>query len=393
MTRSLRMQQTAEKYVARSQFSSIEWQVNAGGEVLCQGATGFAAHETKTPLPDKPIYRIYSMTKPIVSVLALMLIEEGKLRLFDFLAQYNPIFSAMKVLEPSGRLVPAERPITVEDLLTHRAGFTYEFITGCHIAPGYDAIALSEDGGISLDDMMQKLASQPLAFQPGSQFRYSVATDVLAHVIEKASGERLSDLLRRSLFDPLDMKETGFHVSPSAESRVMPMYGVENIKDLSPINPPKGQTLSRIDVEAMYPSNNPDFTRGGHGLFSTTADYIKFATFLLSGKTVDGETLLSHTMLKMLQANRIPSDQLPLRIGLGTLPGYGWGLGVRVMMDTGQSMSLTNVGEFGWAGAASTYFWVDPSERMVGVIMTQYLGSILPMSEEMRVAAYQMLGA
>ena len=393
MTRSLRMHQTADKYVGRSQFSNIEWQVNARGAIISEGTVGFAAQETQTPLPERPIYRIYSMTKPIVSVLALMLIEEGKLRLFDFLAQYNPIFAAMKVLEPNGRLVPAERPITVEDLLTHRAGFSYEFITGCHIAPGYDAIALSEDGGVSLDDMMQKLASQPLAFQPGSQFRYSVATDVLAHVIEKASGEGLGDLLRRAIFDPLHMNDTGFHIADNAASRLMPMYGVDNIKDLSPITPPKAQTLNRIDVEAMSPSGNPEFSRGGHGLFSTTADYIKFATFLLSGQTTDGQTLLSRTMLKMLQANRIPPHQLPLRIGLGELPGYGWGLGVRVMMDTGQAMSLTNNGEFGWAGAASTYFWVDPSESMVGVIMTQYLGSILPMSEEMRASAYQMLGA
>ena len=240
---------------------------------------------------------------------------------------------------------------------------------------------------------MQKLASQPLAFQPGSQFRYSVATDVLAHVLEKASGERLGELLRRAIFDPLHMNDTGFHIADDAASRLMPMYGVDNIKDLSPISPPMAQTLNPIDVEAMYPSNNPQFSRGGHGLFSTTADYIKFATFLLSGQTTEGQTLLSRTMLKMLQANRIPPHQLPLRIGLGELPGYGWGLGVRVMMNTGQAMSLTNNGEFGWAGAASTYFWVDPSENMVGVIMTQYLGSILPMSEEMRVAAYQMLDA
>ena len=112
---------------------------------------------------------------------------------------------------------------------------------------------------------------------------------------------------------------------------------------------------------------------------------------LLDGKTVSGEVILSRTMLKMMQANRIPEHQLPLKIGLGPLPGYGWGLTGRVMLDTGQAMSLTNNGEFGWSGAAATYFWVDPAESMVGVIMTQYLGSILPLSEALRTAAYQML--
>lgn len=171
----------------------------------------------------------------------------------------------------------------------------------------------------------------------------------------------------------------------------MPMFGVDNIRALSPLNPPSAQTLTAIDVESMYPSSDSNFIRGGHGLFSTTSDYLKFSTMLLDGKTPDGDVLLSRTMLKMMQANRIPANQLPLKIGIGALPGYGWGLSGRVMMDTGHAMSLTNNGEFGWAGAAATYFWVDPSEAMVGVIMTQYLGSILPLSDELRTAAYQML--
>jgi CubicO group peptidase (beta-lactamase class C family) len=171
----------------------------------------------------------------------------------------------------------------------------------------------------------------------------------------------------------------------------MPMFGVSNLRDLSPMNPPMEQTLTAIDVDGMYPAADSNFRRGGHGLFSTASDYLKFATMLLDGKTVSGEVLLSRTMLKMMQANRIPEHQLPLKIGLGPLPGYGWGLTGRVMLDTGQAMSLTNNGEFGWSGAAATYFWVDPAESMVGVIMTQYLGSILPLSEALRTAAYQML--
>lgn len=391
MSRSNRMQIAAQKYIDRQQFAGIEWQVNVAGAPLAHGRVGAANADQTMAIPDDAIYRIYSMTKPIVSIMALMLIEAGRLRLYDFLPQFNRAFAMMKVLSPDGTLAPAHRMITVEDLLTHRAGFTYEFITGCHIAPGYDAIALSEDGTVSLDEMMAKLATQPLAFQPGSQFRYSVATDVLAHVIEKATGERLDDLLEAHLFTPLKMNDTGFRLAQESQDRLMPMFGVDNIRALSPLNPPSAQTLTAIDVESMYPSSDSNFIRGGHGLFSTTSDYLKFSTMLLDGKTPDGDVLLSRTMLKMMQANRIPANQLPLKIGIGALPGYGWGLSGRVMMDTGHAMSLTNNGEFGWAGAAATYFWVDPSEAMVGVIMTQYLGSILPLSDELRTAAYQML--
>ena len=225
MSRSNRMQAAAQRFIDQKQFAGIEWQVNVAGRILTHGHAGAANADHSLPIPTDALYRIYSMTKPVVSVLALMLIEAGRLRLYDFLPKFNRAFAMMKVLSPDGTLAPAQRPITVEDLLTHRAGFTYEFITGCHIAPGYDAIALSEDGAVSLDEMMAKLAAQPLAFQPGSQFRYSVATDVLAHVIEKATGERLDDLLREHLFEPLQMQDTGFCITPDQQDRLMPMFG------------------------------------------------------------------------------------------------------------------------------------------------------------------------
>jgi CubicO group peptidase (beta-lactamase class C family) len=145
-------------------------------------------------------------------------------------------------------------------------------------------------------------------------------------------------------------------------------------------------------VDDFYPADQATtFHRGGHGLFSTLDDYAKFAAMLVDGKAPDGTPLVSRTMHKMLQANRIPSGQLPLSIGPNAFPGYGWGLVGRVMMDQGQAVGLTGLGEFGWAGAASTYFWVDPGERMSGVIMTQYLGATLPLADDMRTAAYQAL--
>ena len=391
MKRTDRLKQAAEAYIDRKQFSGIEWHVEAKGNSLTSGRTGLADPVSEAQIPDDAIYRIYSMTKPIVSVMALMLMEQGKLRLYDALAQFNPAFSNMRVLLPDGSLLPAVRPILVEDLMTHRSGFTYEFITGCHIAPGYDAIDISADGKSSLGEMMAKLASQPLAFQPGSQFRYSVSTDALAHVIEKASGRTIGSLLKEYIFEPLDMTDTDYYVPADKQARLMPMFGVSDITKISALDPPTEQILNPANVEEMYPSTDKNFARGGHGLYSTLMDYSKFARMLLDGTSPQGDLLLSRKMLRMMTANRIPESQRPLKIGMNPLPGYGWGLGVRVMTDIGQSLGLTGNGEFGWAGAASTYFWVDPEEEMIGVFMTHYLGSVLPLADDLRSAAYQML--
>ena len=391
MNRADRLMHAAEAYIDRKQFSGIEWHVEAKGNTLTSGRTGLADPVSEAQIPEDAIYRIYSMTKPIISVMALMLMEQGKLRLYDALAQFNPAFSRMRVLLPDGSLQPAVRPILIEDLMTHRSGFTYEFITGCHIAPGYDAIDVSADGKSSLDEMMAKLASQPLAFQPGSQFRYSVSTDALAHVIEKASGRSIGSLLKEYIFEPLNMSDTDYYVPADKQARLMPMFGVADITKISSLDPPAEQILNPANVEEMYPSTDKNFARGGHGLYSTLMDYSKFARMLLDGTSPQGEILLSRKMLRMMTTNRIPESQRPLRIGMNPLPGYGWGLGVRVMTDIGQSLGLTGTGEFGWAGAASTYFWVDPEEEMIGVFMTQYLGSVLPLAADLRSAAYQML--
>jgi CubicO group peptidase (beta-lactamase class C family) len=238
---------------------------------------------------------------------------------------------------------------------------------------------------------MGRIAEQPIAFQPGTQYRYSVATDVLAHVIEKAAGRGIDELMKEYIFDPLGMHDTAYFVPAEKRARLMPMFGITDITQLVSLKP-RPQELTSADVEEMYPSNRPgQFRRGGHGLFSTLDDYTRFARMLLNGKTQDGKTILSRKMIELMRANRIPASQLPLTIGPQALGGYGWGLGVRVMIDIGQANTLTGDGELGWSGAASTYFWVDPNEAMTGVVMTQYLGSMLPMTDDVRVAAYQML--
>ncbi|MEM7099948.1 MAG: serine hydrolase domain-containing protein [Pseudomonadota bacterium] len=381
---------TVQRYVDSERFAGIEWAVDVARETVSAGQVGLADVGQGKPIPESALYRIYSMTKPIVSVLALKLIDQGKLRLYDMLPQFDPRFAQLRVLTPDGSIVPAQRPITVEDLITHRAGFTYEFIHGCHIAQYYREAQIIADGRRSLDDMMGALAEQPLAFQPGSMFRYSVCIDVLAHVCQRAADKPLDQLLNEEIFAPLGMMETSFCVAADEQSRVMSMYGVGDLQGLPPLDITP-QTLEPMDVEEMYPLDHADFQRGGHGLYSTLADYQKFARMLLNGRGADDQVILSSAMHRALQVNRIPAHQLPLRIGPNVLAGYGWGLVGRVMMDSGQGLSLTGDGEFGWAGAASTYFWVDPARQMTGVLMSQYLGASMPLSDDVRTAAYQLL--
>ena len=184
------------------------------------------------------------------------------------------------------------------------------------------------------------------------------------------------------------MKDTGFGVDEENLSRLMSTYGASNFKEIMNVGPHK---LEETDVSAHNPCDSETFRRGGTGLFSTSEDYLSFARMLLSGKSKSGETLLSRNMVEFMKINRIPNTQLPLMLGPLPLVGYGWNLIGRTMLDRGQMMSQTGKNEFGWAGAASTYFWVDPDEELIGIIMTQYLGSMWPINDDLRAAMYQAI--
>jgi CubicO group peptidase (beta-lactamase class C family) len=186
------------------------------------------------------------------------------------------------------------------------------------------------------------------------------------------------------------MADTGFYVPEDQQARLLPLFGFETIDLSYSVPPPHDLTL--LDGEAIYPSQpGHNALRGGLGLFSTCADYSKFATMLLTGQAPGGTPLIAPAMYQLMLANRIPESQLPLTMGPMKFPGYGFCLIGRVMQDLGQAMSLTAIGEFGWEGAAGTYFWVDPQNQLVGVLMTQFLSTYLPMRDDMRGAVYAML--
>jgi len=385
-----RIAQVARHYTDAGAFSSIEWLIYQKGSILDSGKVGYACHEEKTPVPDTPIYRIYSMTKPIVSAMGLILMEQGRLHLFDPIANFIPGFKRPDILNTHGIRAPAHGPITVEHLFTHRSGLSYGFMPGCPVGELYRKHNLAEDGSRSLAEYVDILSTLPIAFEPGSRWHYSCSTDVLARIIEIVMNESLDQVLQRCLFEPLGMHETGFFVASDNLSRLMPMHGksLDEILDDPFSNPP----LKRRDCEAAYPSNSVTATaRGGHGVFSTAKDYLEFALMTRHGQTRSGHRLISRKILEFAWYNRLPPSLIPIGVGPFPQPGYGWNLLGRVMVNPGDAIHLTGNGEGGWAGAAGTYYWVDRSEDFVGIVMPQNLGNVSPMRNDMQSAAYQAI--
>ena len=378
----------AERHVESGALSGVEWKILRRGTVWAAGRYGLADGLNGVGMPERPIYRIFSMTKPVVSAVAMMLLEQGRLRLFEPLAAYLPEFRDMEVLQADGSVVPAG-VITIEHLLTHRAGLSYGFLLDCPVGELYREADL-RDAKVSLAEFVRRVAALPLAFQPGSAWRYSVATDVLGRVLEVVLGKDLQDILQTELLQPLAMEDTGFSVPIEKRERLMAMFGVSNL-DESMLYDDQPQILIPVDMKAEHPCDDLAFCRGGMGLFSTVEDYAVMAQFLQTGVTPHGERLLSAKSIEMLWTDRIPEAQKPLMIGPFALSGYGWGLAGRVMVDMGQALVPSETGECGWAGAASTFFWIDNKNDLIGVVMTQYIGSKVPIGEDFLTAVYQAL--
>jgi CubicO group peptidase (beta-lactamase class C family) len=301
----------------------------------------------------------------------------------------------VKVLEADGRLVAPIRPILIRDVMTHMSGLTYHFVEESGVGKMYtDGKLLAAHH--SLEAAIDDLARFPLAFQPGSKWRYSVGIDVAARLIEVISGRPLGAFLRERLFEPLSMADTAFGVPPEKRNRLAAMYGRPDIFGGVTMGSEYAAWLSgvndRIDVSKSYPVDSPDvFVRGGHGLFSTIADYFRFAQMLANGGELDGERIIGRKTLELMHSNHVPASLLPLEIGGMPLPGYGFGLGSRVLMDVAQSGAPGSVGEFGWSGAAKTHYWVDPKEELVGLFMTQSMMSFDLPEFDLRALAYQAI--
>ena len=379
----------AQKFIEKKLIAGLEWDVRIKDQVLSSGVAGHKDARSSKPLKKNQIYRIFSMTKPIVSMACIRLIEKNKLHLNSIAQEFIPSLSSLKVIRPDGALERLKRPITIADLLTHTSGFSYSFNIGCQVASFYKEANLLNEPFLSLEEFVDKIASLPLAFQPGEAWRYSVSIDVLGRILEVLEGKRLEDILRNLILDPLGMNETSFFLDKTKAERLMPMHGTNNFNELISLNQ---KDLVVVDIEKTHPSEGLNIhERGGGGLFSTVKDYQLFCKFLLDRKDKEGTPLISSMMHNFMLKNRIQKNLLPLKLGPRLLDGYGWNLIGRVMIDSGQAMSLTNNGEFGWAGAATTFFWLDIEKSLSGVMMTQYAGRDLNLANEFRAASYSAI--
>jgi CubicO group peptidase (beta-lactamase class C family) len=378
-----------EAYVKDNRLPGIMTLLQRRGKVVHFGKYGLMDIEAGKPMQEDAIFRIYSMTKPVISVAIMMLLEEGRFNLNEPVATFIPAFAKTKVCAEVGalglRLVEQEQPITLHHLLTHTSGLSYGSFFDTPIDALYRQAELNTfPRPQSLDEFMKRLAEIPLRFQPGTRWFYSMATDVLGYVIQVASGMPLADFLKDRIFKPLGMVDTDFSVPANKVNRLAQIYTSDALHDPKPIAPDKVMFIGDVTKPTQFPS-------GGAGLVSTLADYFQFCKCLLQRGAYEGGRLISRKTLDWMTANHIPDSYLPLINGSDVMD-HGFGLGFRITTDLGKARVLKSVGEFGWGGAAKTHFWIDPAEEFIGLFMTQHLPvDEYPVTARFRNLAYQAI--
>ncbi len=380
--RLARIQPVMQRYVDEKKLAGILSLIARAGKIVYREEVGWADIEAAKPMREDTIFRIYSMTKPITTTAALMLYEQGRFRLTDPISKYFPAFKDMKVLDytagTGGRLAPANRPITIRDLMTHTAGLSYGFEDGVYIDELVRTkvwATMDAKPDVTLEEMVGLISKLPLAHQPGTLFRYSLATDVVGYLVQVISGQPFEDYLKQHIFDPLGMVDTAFYVPPEKAGRFSSVYG-----------PDEANGLKVVD-----PMNNPRYLKppscasGGGGLVSTAGDYLRFCQMLLNNGELEGVRLLGRKTVELMTTNHLPP-------GVFQGEGHGFGLGVNVRLDLGQSQELGSVGIYSWGGAANTNFWVDPKEDLIGILMLQFMPiDTYPVVPDFHILTYQAM--
>ncbi|WP_280152460.1 serine hydrolase domain-containing protein [Piscinibacter sp. XHJ-5] len=323
------------------------------GALGCFESLGRLDPSRDTPMPADAIFRIYSMTKPIVAVATMMLVEQGRLSLSHPVSRFVPEFADVRV----GEAQEAPRqPMTVHDLLRHTAGLSYEFFVPEPLRKRYAEANLGARER-SNAEFARTLAALPLAYQPGSIFDYSRATDLLGRVVEVVSGQTLGEHLRQTVLEPLGMRDTGFHVPAERHHRIAEPFAHD---------PDSGEPVSVLDVRRPYP-----FEGGGGALVSTAIDYARFLQMMLDEGALDDVRLLGRKTVQWMVSDHL--GDLPRTANIA-FPGYGMGLGFAVRTHAGMATLAGSVGDYGWSGAAGTHFFVDPAERLFALLMVQAPG-------------------
>lgn len=374
--RLARLDEHFNRYVDDGRLAGWQLAIMRDGRLVHVSAAGHRDREAGHAVTDDTVWRIYSMTKPITSVAALMLWEEGRFELKDPISRFLPEFSDPRVWRSGSvtnpRLDPASDPIEMWHLMTHTSGLTYGFMFAHPVDELYRRAGF--EWGVPHDTdlagVCTRLARLPLLFQPGSEWNYSMSIDVLGRVIEVIEGRPLDEVLRSRIFEPLGMVDTAFHAGEPQLDRLAMLYGA---------HPGTGLAVP-LAAQAAAATRPPTALLGGGGLVSTTTDYLRFAEMLRRGGELDGVRLLSPRTVEYATANHLPGGQDLTEFGRPlfsetTFDGVGFGLIGSVTIDPVTAKVPGSVGDFGWGGAASTTFWVDPAEDLTCVFMTQLLPS------------------
>ncbi len=381
--RLARITDLGQQYVADGKLAGIVTLVARNGRVVHFEAQGVRDLESGAPMTKDSLFRIYSMSKPITAVAAMILYEEGAFQLNDPVSKFLPELADLKVWQ-DGELVPLARPMTMQHLLTHTAGFSYGFNPNDPVDKQYIDSGLLANS-VDLDDFIARLAQLPLRYQPGERWHYSVAVDVTGAVVERISGQSFDEFLRTRLFAPLDMKDTFFAIPPDKRSRLGSNHRYN-----------RGTGTLEVLPTPPYPLwENTTFFSGGGGLISTARDYLRFAEMLRNGGELNGVRILSPKTIAFMVQDHLPGNTRAAGtgegMGMGMSAGSGFGLGFGVQTDPVLAGILGSPGEYSWGGAAGTIFWIDPVEELVVIGMIQLMGSPWPLRSELKVLTNQAL--
>lgn len=365
-----------ERYVDDGRLPGFQLVVSRRGDVVHHHCYGKRDVEAGLAVEHDTIWRIYSMTKPITSVALMMLVEEGKLLLTDPVSTYIPSFGASRVWRSGSVVKPITEPVTetmlVWHLLTHTAGLTYGFLYQSAVDDLYRRAGY--EWGVPKDTTLAQAcdawASLPLLFQPGTEWNYSVATDVVGRLVEVISGQNLEQFFSERVFGPLGMNDTGFFAPEDKHGRLAALYQPD----------PATRLAKRLEMGGRAAMRRPTFLSGGGGLVSTASDYDRFMRMLANGGELDGVRLLSSRTIDQMTMNHLPGDMDLSEFGRPldaetTYDGVGFGLGFSVLVNPAKAKVHGSLGDFGWGGAASTTFWIDRSEELTAAFYTQLLPS------------------
>lgn len=346
-----------QAHIDQGHIAGVVAAVVRDGRLVYMEALGQADIEAARPMPEDAIFRLYSMTRSMTSLAAMILWEEGAFQLDDPISRYLPQFVGQRVFADAGspdmdQTQSRDGDITVEHLLLHTSGLGSRS-SGIYRAEG---VRLRS---ISVEQMVDNAARTPLFEDPGTNWRYGISTTILGRLVEVWSGKPLEDYLQERVFGPLGMTDTGFWVEPERADRLATVYRASREGELRP-----------YQMEEIPFTEQPVLIEGGVGLVASTMDFLRFSQMFLNGGELDGNRVLQPETVTMMTVNRIPDALLPIGFGRPTL-GQGWGLGFSIVMDASQYAYPVNDGDFWWDGSAGTRFWIDPTENMVTIVMAQ----------------------